>query len=132
MRYLGVDYGSRKTGLALSDEAGRMGFPHAIIPTDDHLIDEVLSLIEQKKVGGVVMGDSRDSSGNENPIAHDAKAFAALIERRSGIPVAFEMEAFTTQEARRTLEGELRADQGPKDASAAALILTSFLSHTQA
>lgn len=129
MRYLGIDYGSRKTGLALSDEAGTMGFPHAIIPTDGRLIDEVLSVIQKKEVGGVVMGDSRDSSGKENPVAHDAKAFAQLITARCGIPVSFEMEAFTTQEARRTIEGELRADGGHKDASAAALILTSFLSH---
>src|SRR3989344_7883518 len=40
MRYLGIDYGSSKVGLALSDDAGRMGFPHAVITNTSLLVDE--------------------------------------------------------------------------------------------
>lgn len=129
MRYLGIDFGSKKIGLALSDEAGQMGFPHGILPNDGRLIDEILSLVERKDVGAIVMGESLDFSGKENPIAKDAKAFAQLLERRGGPVVSFEPEMLTTQEARRGFDG-LRpsgADRHEVDASAAALILTSFL-----
>ena len=129
MRYLGIDYGTKKIGLALSDEEGRMGFPHGVFPNTARLIDDVLALIELKQVGAVVMGDSRDFKGNENPVAKDARAFGTQLERRIGIPVHYELEMLTTQEARRNFEGVRESGSGSVvvDASAAALILTSFL-----
>ena len=130
MRYLGIDFGTKKVGLALSDESGAMGFPHGIVPNDGRLIDEVLSLVERKGVGAVVMGESRNLEGEENAVAKKAKEFAQLLERRSGIPVHFEPEMFTTQEARRDFEGVRLPGSPDVDASAAALILTSYLSRT--
>ena len=135
MRYLGVDYGSRKIGLALSDEAGSMGFPHAIIPNTPRLIDELGALIAKENVGAVVIGESRNLAGGENPIAQDARALGALITERTGVPVAFESEVYTTALARRAPAKEEKS-RAPKpradvDASAAALILTSYLSRTE-
>ncbi len=132
MRYMGIDFGTKKIGIALSDEAGVMGFPHAIIPNDGRLIDEILTLIERKNVEAVVMGESRDFSGNENQVAKLAKEFATLLERRSGIRAEFEPEMFTTQEARRDFEGVRVPGSPDVDSSAAALILTSYLSRTHA
>ncbi|MDB5264944.1 MAG: Holliday junction resolvase YqgF, putative holliday junction resolvase [Parcubacteria group bacterium] len=128
MRYLGIDFGTKKVGLALSDEAGAMGFPHGIIPNDGRLIDEILNLIERKNVEAVVMGESKDFAGNANAVAKDAKAFAQLLEQRGNIPVHFEPEMLTTQEARRLFDGSRGPGHTDVDASAAALILTSFLS----
>ena len=128
MRYLGIDFGTKKVGLALSDEGGSMGFPHGIVPNDGRLIDEVLALIERKEVGAVVIGESRDFSGKENAVAKDAKAFGLLLERRTDLPVYFEPETLTTQEARRDFEGVRIPGNAAVDASAAALILTSYLS----
>ncbi len=68
MRYLGVDYGSSKVGLALSDEAGTMGFPHAIVPNTPRLADELCALIAGENVGAVVIGESRNLQGGENPM----------------------------------------------------------------
>ncbi len=130
MRYLGIDFGTKKVGLALSDEGGVMGFPHGIVPNDGRLIDEILALIERKEVGAVVIGESRDFSGKENAVAKDAKAFGLLIERRAGIPIYFEPETLTTQEARRDFEGVRIPGNAAVDASAAALILTSYLSRS--
>lgn len=130
MRYLGIDFGTKKVGLALSDEGGSMGFPHGIVPNDGRLIDEILALIERKEVGAVVIGESRDFSGKENAVAKDAKAFGLLVERRAGIPIYFEPETLTTQEARRDFEGVRIPGNAAVDASAAALILTSYLSRS--
>ena len=132
MRYLGIDYGSRKVGLALSDEAGTMGFPHGIVPNNGRLIDELAELIERKKVEAVIFGESKDFNGVENAIMKNMKEFALALERRTHMPVYFEPEMLTTQEARRSPEGERTSLSfyTEVDASAAALILTSYLSRT--
>ena len=56
MRYLGVDYGSHKVGLALSDECGTMGFPHAIVPNTRELAGDLAALVAEQSVGAVVIG----------------------------------------------------------------------------
>ncbi len=129
MRYLGIDYGTKKVGLAVSDEAGTMGFPHGVFPTTPRLIDDVLALIAQKDVGAVVIGESLDFKGKENPVAYEARAFGTQLERRIGIPVMYQPEVLTTQEARRNFEGVREPGSGnvAVDAQAAALILTSYL-----
>ena len=134
MRYLGVDYGSRKIGLALSDDAGTMGFPHAIIPNTPRLLDELCALIKKEHIGATVIGESRTLAGGENPIAKDAHALGNRIAEHAGVPVFFESELFTSVEARRThlRTPKSRAPRARKavDASAAALILTSYLTRT--
>lgn len=134
MRYLGIDYGSSKIGLALSDEAGTMGFPHAVVSNTPRLLDELGVLIAQENVGVVVMGESRNLAGGENPIAGDARAFGALLTERAGVPVVYESEVFTSAEARRAPEKQMKTRAAKPhanvDASAAALILTSYLSRT--
>lgn len=144
MRYLGVDYGSSKIGLALSDEAGMMGFPHSIVSNTPRLMDELCALIAKENVGAVVIGESRTLAGGDNPIAEHARTLGQQLVDRAGVPVFYESEVFTSAEARRapaSAEGESasggkeRKSRAAKqrvnvDASAAALILTSYLSHT--
>lgn len=134
MRYLGVDYGSKKIGLALSDEAGTMGFPHSVIVNTPRLIDELCALIAKENIGAAVIGESRNLAGDENPIAKDAHALGDELAERAGVPVFYESEVFTSAEARRAPAKEEKT-RAPKaraqvDASAAALILTSHLSRT--
>lgn len=134
MRYLGVDYGTKKVGLALSDEGGTMGFPHTIVSNTPRLVDELCTLIAKENIGAVVVGESRNLSGGDNPVAKAAHAVGNEITARAGVPVFYESEVFTTAEARRapSKEGKTRAPQkrADVDASAAALILTSYLSRT--
>ena len=131
MRHLGIDYGTKKIGLALSDEMGTMGFPHAVIFTAD-ADTYVRELIRKEGVEKVVIGESRDFAGEENPVAREAKAFGDYLEQYSGVPVVYEPEMLTTQEARRQYDssGKTRTPKSHTtvDASAAALILTSYLS----
>lgn len=131
MRYLGVDYGSKNVGLALSDEAGSMGFPHAIAANTPRLVDELCALIAKENVGAVVIGESRNLAGGENPIAKDARTLGDALAERAGVPVLYESEVFTTALARRLPEKQEKSraakPRGQVDDSAAALILTSFL-----
>lgn len=126
MRYLGIDYGSQKVGLALSDEAGTMGFPHAVIKNDRHLLPTILGLIQEREIGGVVIGAPLPEEKGKNPVFLEAQKIGEALYA-SGVHVSYESEAFTTQEARRDIEGN-RTVHGNVDAAAAALILTSYLS----
>ncbi len=134
MRYLGIDYGSKRIGLALSDENGTMGFPHKVLSNTSRLLDEICVLIAKENVGGVVIGESRDLTGGSNPIAAVAKSFGEELTARAGVPVFYESEVFTSAEARRAphKQGKTRSPKqhDAVDASAAALILTSYLSRT--
>jgi putative Holliday junction resolvase len=85
--------------------------------------------MKEKGVGRVVLGESLAFDGTQNPVARLAKEFGELVERRSGVSVVYEPETLTTQEARRNFEGVRESGSGNMlvDASAAALILTSYL-----
>lgn len=144
MRYLGIDYGTKKTGLALSDEAGTMGFPHHTLPTDSQLLPAIRTLIAAEQIDAVVIGDSLNFSGEQNPVAKSAREFGKSLHTETGLPVFYEIEMLTTQEARRGMDGahpqtvsnvaRSRVKKGTDtvDASAAALILTSFLTRQKA
>ena len=96
MRYLGIDYGSSKIGLALSDEAGTMGFPHAVVTNTPRLVEELCALIAAENVGALVIGESRDLTGAENPIAKGARTLGGQLAERAGVPVFYESEVFTS------------------------------------
>lgn len=134
MRYLGVDYGTKKVGLALSDENGTMGFPHAIVPNTPSLADDLLALVAKENVGAVVIGESRSLSGEPNPVAKDARSLGDALGERGGLPIFYESEVYTSAEARRApaKEEKSRSPRAREDVdhSAAALILTSYLSRT--
>ncbi len=137
MRYLGIDYGSKKTGLALSDGAGTMGFPYATVSTTPALAQEISALIAERGVGAIVIGGSFNNRGEENPIAREARALGDSLKERTGLPVFYEPEFYTSAEARRQYAREGgRSSRAPRiahrntpiDASAAAIILTAYLS----
>ncbi|HUX81005.1 MAG TPA: Holliday junction resolvase RuvX [Candidatus Paceibacterota bacterium] len=134
MRYIGIDYGSSKIGLALSDESGTMGFPHSILTNTPRSIDELCALIRREKVSAIVIGESRTLQGGENLITKSARDFGNQLSLRAGIPVFSESEVFTSTEARRApgkqIKSRSKRSHRAVDDSAAALILTSYLSRT--
>ncbi len=122
MRHLGIDFGSKKIGLALSDESGVMAFPHAVVPNNQDFLAYLFALIQEKKVAVVVIGQSLDKAGKPNAIQAAIEDLVVAITLEAGLPVHLEPEQFTTQAALR-LQG--RTTQ--TDASAAALILDNYL-----
>lgn len=136
MRYLGIDYGTKKVGLAFSDEAATMGFPHAVVPNTPTLADDLVALIGRESVGALVIGESKDFAGEDNAIAPAARALGDELVRRTGLPVAYEAEFLTTALARRAPGKEEKtrkpASRDAVDARAAALILTSYLERIHA
>lgn len=120
MKYLGIDYGTKKVGLAFSDDAGVLAFPHKVIPNNDKFRDVLEDILKHMEISDVVMGHSINNDGEENPVMIEARGLADALTRE-GFTVHFEPEFFTTVQAKRNT-----AD-AHADASAAALILQGFL-----
>ena len=122
MKYLGIDYGSKKTGLALTDESGKMAFPHSVVPTDAKLLKIIESLIMKEKVGEIVLGYSLNRDGKPNTIHAAAEELMLDLTLAVGLPVHLQPEQYTTQAAI-----QLQGRNTQTDASAAALILDAYL-----
>ena len=122
MRLMGIDYGSKKIGIAFSDESGVMAFPHGVIPNDSDTLKKIVALIDEKKVSEIVIGHSLDKEGNANKVHALVETLITDLTLETGLPVHLEPEQFSTQQAIR-IQG--RTDQ--TDAAAAAIILDSFI-----
>lgn len=122
MRYIGIDYGTKKVGIAFSDESGSMAFPHDVIPNDTELVATIEKLIESKGVAAMVIGHSIGRDGSDNKVQEAINEFIGDITLRTGVPVHLEPEQYSTQEALR-----LQGRNTKTDASAAAIILNSYL-----
>lgn len=138
MKYLGIDYGSKRIGLAISDEEGKLAFPSTIFPNTSHTMVEFQKFIEMHNIEACVIGESVDQDGNPNNIAISAKAFGEVIKAQLGLPVFYEKEFFTSFEAHgRQGKERFNARQvsyekpDMLDARAAALILQRFLDKQQ-
>lgn len=127
MKYLGIDYGAKRIGIAVSDDTGMIAFPLETIPNDGHAIAYIAQLANEKKTDLVVVGDTRTWRGAENPITPEAEKFITRLSAR-GVIVERGWEAGSSIEASRYApEGESH-----NDAAAAAVILQRFLDMKQA
>jgi putative Holliday junction resolvase len=124
MKYLGIDFGSKKVGFAQSDDEGRMAYPLMIAPNDAILLKDTLELIRELKFSTIVIGESVDGKGKPNPIAKDARKFGAQLESAIDVRVVFEKEWYSTVEARKQPgnEGNHNVDD-----QAAAIVLQRYL-----
>ena len=119
---MGIDYGSKRVGIAFTDEGGQMAFPHGVLPNDPNLQKEIENLIAQKDVSEIVMGHSLGRDGQPNAIHAKVEELMTDLTLSVGIPIHLQPEQYTTQEAVR-----LQGKNDQVDASAAALILNSYL-----
>ncbi|MEX0672604.1 MAG: Holliday junction resolvase RuvX [Candidatus Paceibacterota bacterium] len=122
MKYLGIDFGTKKVGLALSDESGTFANPLKVIPNNDDLVNEIKRLCAEHEVSVIVLGLSTNFKGEDNPVMKEARQVKEVLERDEAVKVELEPEFLTTAHAARTEE-----NKATLDASAAALILQSFL-----
>ena len=153
MRYLGIDYGQKRIGVAISDEGGALAFPFDLfqkIPPPKKTIlgkfkavkkrwsegeiraisKEVGDICRREKVGAIVVGLPLDLFGKETVMTKEVRNFAAILKKTAQKPVILEKEFLTTKLA----EGKFREAgvkkkqmKGKIDAAAAAEILQSYL-----
>lgn len=101
MKYIGIDYGAKRIGVAVSDDGGAVAFPHGIIPRGKHPAEDIVSLAQELGATAVVFGISKDGQGNDNAIMGDMRAVMEQIEKKGNIAVHGAPEAYTSVEARR-------------------------------
>lgn len=122
MRYLGIDYGMKRVGLALSDEAGNFAYPHSVIRNDKNLLKNVRELCEKEKVKKIVLGESLDYKNEPNKLMAEINIFKRNIEEILKMNVYFQTETLSSAEAER-IQGKVEK----LDASAAAIILQNYI-----
>jgi putative holliday junction resolvase len=140
MRVLGIDYGQRRIGLALSDATGTLASPWKLIErpasqrkTLDILIGEIQALIRDADgLEAVVVGWPRRLDGTATHQTPIVETFARALEQRLAVPVVLQDERLSSHEADERLaerERDWRKRKRKLDAAAAAVVLQDYLDH---
>lgn len=124
MKYLGIDYGDRKIGLALSDEDAFVADKLVVIRNNERLFDELSGVIREHRVGEVVLGISYSSTGAETEQTKKILKFKEKIDKEFGMPVNLWDESYSSQ---RSEKGLTQKQKKKSDSIAAQIILQEFL-----
>ena len=136
MKYLALDYGTKRTGVAVSDPDGIMAFPRCTLhkETRDGFFADLLALIEKEAPDAIVLGYPLYTDGTECLTTRQVRNFAASLKRRCPLPLYYMNEVLSSADA----EGRLaqaglrsRAIKEVVDQEAAVLILESFLAQPE-
>jgi putative Holliday junction resolvase len=128
-RSLGIDYGTKRVGLALSDTLGLTANPLAVVPRSS-IVDEVMRLVKEKDVGTIVVGLPTGLGGDEGISASEARELADELATATGVDVVLRDERYTTRIAETALleSGMKRRKRRESvDKVAAAIILQDYL-----
>lgn len=129
-RVLGIDYGDRRVGLALSDPSGTLARPLRVVEVSPRLSEELRAVVRKHSVTGIVLGFPRNMDGSIGPKARQVLEFKAWLERELGLPVDLWDERLSTVQATRILRSagvSAGRRSGKVDKLAAHLILQSYL-----
>lgn len=121
MRYLGIDYGAKRIGVAVSTEG--IAFPHGTIPNDGDTFGALSEIVAKEKVVSIIVGDTRSFGGHENLVTKEAEIFIERLKSETSLPVIAAWEAGSSIEASRYAPDA----QSHDDSAAAAIILQRFL-----
>jgi putative Holliday junction resolvase len=127
---LGIDYGARRIGLAVSDPDRVFAFPAGFLlrQNPERDLAQLRQLADEREVVQIVVGLPIHMNGREGPEASAARAFAEDLRRETGRSVELVDERWTSREAEQALrDSGRRYERGDVDAAAATLILRTWL-----
>ena len=132
---MGIDYGQRRIGIALSDASGTLATPLVTLKRRAGKrppIARMLELAQRHRVLRFVVGLPLDMDGRENAWTAEVRAFGRRLADQSGLPVMFIDESYSSVEAEARIRSigltrKKREDKGRIDAGAAAIILQDWL-----
>jgi putative Holliday junction resolvase len=129
MKTMALDFGSARTGVAVSDPTGIIARPLCVVEraATDAGLDELQRLVEDEAAEQVVVGHPLTLRGERGDQAHETEQFAKKLRERLEIPVVLFDERFTTD-----LAQQAPASDAPLDARAAAHLLSSYLAWSSA
>jgi putative Holliday junction resolvase len=131
-RYIGLDPGGRRIGVAISDPGGIIAQPMEtlIVEGVEDALDQVSQIIADRQVVGVVLGLPLNLSGDESTLSKVVKSFAEQLTGICEIPIYYEDERLSSRQAEHILHSHGKKIRGNKekiDRISAAIILQSFL-----
>ena len=75
MKYLGIDFGTKRVGLAVGEDTTFIATPSKVLPNDKNLLEEVLTFCDKEKIGCIVIGESKDFQMKDNPVMVAVNSF---------------------------------------------------------
>lgn len=134
MKYLGIDYGTKRVGIAISDEGGTLAFPYKVLKNDMALLDTIHNICGQENVSAIVVGESMDLSGAPNKIMGSIEELVKNLEADLGLPVYLQKEFMTSLHSGKAFTKDIFSDRQIKkekelkdDSKSATLILQRYL-----
>lgn len=121
MKLMSIDFGSKRVGIASTDESGEFALPRVVLQNDENLFKEILNFIDENKIEKIIIGESKNLKGEANPILEDIIKFADKLGEL-GKEVVLHPEVYTSMEAQ-----QIQGKTPMNDASAAAIILKSYI-----
>jgi len=133
MRILGIDYGEKRVGIAISDERGSIAFPFKILKNDETLIDSIHNICGEEDISEIVIGKSLNEKGRENKIMEKINKFKKDLEVLN-LAIHFENEFMSSiivkglGDKKDNNERKIKKEKSIKvDDRAASIILQRFL-----
>jgi len=132
VRILAIDHGTKRMGVAISDELGMIAEPLEFIPPEPfaEFLNRLKEILREKQVELILVGMPRNMDGSYGPAALKVQEFVAVLKDVVAIPIKTLDERLTSVQAHRFLtEAEVRGRQRKEkvDKSAAAILLQSYL-----
>lgn len=132
MRILALDHGTRRIGVAISDELKIIAQPLEYIPAEPFtgFITRLCEIVQEKPVELILVGMPRNMDGTYGPAAQKVQDFVAALKSKIDVPVRTLDERLTTVQAQRSLlQANVRRDQRKVrvDKTAAAILLQGYL-----
>jgi putative Holliday junction resolvase len=138
-KFLGIDFGTKRIGLSITDENHTLAFPKEILPNDANTFKRLGETIKEEKITEIVVGESVDFSGALNALSARIEVFILELKEKFGLPIHKQKEFLTSVEARKSQSTKKsyspgrahskvkQIKSGRVDAGAAALILQRYL-----
>jgi putative Holliday junction resolvase len=135
VRALGIDFGERRIGIAISDPEGRLAVPLTTLTRRDDrsAVAEIAAIARREDVGRLVLGEPVGLDGTRGPAAARVRRFGRRLAAKTALPLTFVGEALTSVEAAARLRAagiDPRREPGRIDATAAQIVLQEELDRT--
>jgi len=132
MRILALDHGTKRVGVAISDEMQMIASPLEFIPAEPFagFLVRLKEIIHEKQVYQILVGMPRNMNGSYGPAAAKVQEFVVVLKETIAVPIKLWDERLTSTQANRFLiEAEVRRDKRKEkvDKTAAAILLQSYL-----
>lgn len=134
MRFLALDYGQKRIGVALSDPLGITAQPQDFLPAGDKIFEHIAKLVQEKDVGEIVIGHPKKLSGEIGAMAKEVEAFTQKLKTFVSVSIYLWDERFSSTQTEAVLiEAQVRREKRKelRDSIAAAIILQSFMQFRQ-